>query len=166
MFLPKNGRLNWYSQMKKKWKNSVNFWHQKLTMEVQFWHFLTNRHSSAEFFNIFPLSMLILCQKSCFFRTHHLRNSTTELILNLKVWVSIEIFSAPKPLTMQFWLWGMERKRARIIGWSKIPGVPTGAMRGTLKWPEMSIFVELLTNLWCLWCNSNFLLKIDKNNTE
>ena len=78
----------------------------------------------------------------------------------LKVWVSIEIFSAQKLLTMRFWLWGMERKRARIIGWSKIPGVPTGAMRGTLKWPEISIFVELLTNLWCLWCKDWFEMNV------
>ena len=27
------------------WKNAVDFWHQKLTLRVQFWHFLTNRNS-------------------------------------------------------------------------------------------------------------------------
>ena len=27
-------------------KNSINFWHPKLTLKVQFWHFLTNCHYS------------------------------------------------------------------------------------------------------------------------
>ena len=26
------------------WKNSVDFWHRKLTLKVQFWHFLRPRH--------------------------------------------------------------------------------------------------------------------------
>ena len=36
---------------------------QKLTLKVQFLHFLTNCHSSTDFF---PSSILILGQKSCF----------------------------------------------------------------------------------------------------
>jgi hypothetical protein len=36
MFLSKNGLLNWYYSMKKKSKNSADFWHQKLTLKVQF----------------------------------------------------------------------------------------------------------------------------------
>ena len=41
-FFTKNGLLNWYSQMIFFWKNSVDFWHRKLTLKVRFWHFLTN----------------------------------------------------------------------------------------------------------------------------
>ena len=60
--LTKDGLLNWYSPMKKKIKkNSVDFWHQKLTLKVQFWHFLSNLHSSID-----TLSMLILGRESCF----------------------------------------------------------------------------------------------------
>ena len=31
----KNGLLNWYFSMKKKWKDSDNFWHRKLTLKVR-----------------------------------------------------------------------------------------------------------------------------------
>ena len=49
------------------WKISVDFWLRKLTLKVRFWHFLTNHNSSTDFFlKIFPLSVLILGQKSCF----------------------------------------------------------------------------------------------------
>ena len=48
------------------WKNSVYFRHQKLTLKVRFWHFLTNPNSLTDFFLIFPLSTLILCKKSWF----------------------------------------------------------------------------------------------------
>ena len=46
--------------------------HQKLGIILEnkvvqkFWHFLTNRKSSTDFFKKNPLSMLILGQKSCF----------------------------------------------------------------------------------------------------
>jgi hypothetical protein len=30
------------------WKNSINFWHPKLTLKVRFWHFLTNRNPSKD----------------------------------------------------------------------------------------------------------------------
>ena len=47
------------------WKNSVNFWHGKLTLKVQFWHFLMNRNSSTNFYvDSWPKFLL--------FRTHHL----------------------------------------------------------------------------------------------
>ena len=32
------------------WKNSVDFWHRKLTLKVQFWHFLTNHNSLQDCF--------------------------------------------------------------------------------------------------------------------
>ena len=35
MFLRKNGLLNWYFSMKKNEKNSVGFWHWKLTLKGQ-----------------------------------------------------------------------------------------------------------------------------------
>ena len=37
------------------WKNSINFWHPKLTLKVQFWHFLTNCHYLKEVFKDFSL---------------------------------------------------------------------------------------------------------------
>ena len=37
--LSKNVLLNWYSSMKKNEKDSDNFWHRKLTLNVKFWHF-------------------------------------------------------------------------------------------------------------------------------
>ena len=45
--------------------NAVDFWHHKLTLKVQFWHFLMN-HNSLTDSKKFPVSMLILGQKSCF----------------------------------------------------------------------------------------------------
>ena len=36
--------LNWYSSMKKIWKNLVDFWHRKLTLKVPFQHFSTEPH--------------------------------------------------------------------------------------------------------------------------
>jgi len=48
------------------WKNSVDFWHQKLTLKVRFWHFLMNCNSSTDCLKRNPLSMSILGQKSCF----------------------------------------------------------------------------------------------------
>ena len=49
----------------------VDFLHQKLTLKVQFWHFLMNHNSSTDLKKN-PLSMLnqllILGQKSCFLR--------------------------------------------------------------------------------------------------
>ena len=44
------------------WKNSVNFWHRKLTLKVQFRHFLMDHHRII--LKQFPLSMSILGQKS------------------------------------------------------------------------------------------------------
>ena len=61
---------------KKKWSSkltfinvffySLNFWLQKLTLKVWFWHFLSNCYSSPDFLKKNPLRMLILCQKTCF----------------------------------------------------------------------------------------------------
>ena len=42
MSLTKNVFLNWYSPMKKSEKDSNDFWHRKLTLNVKFWHFLTH----------------------------------------------------------------------------------------------------------------------------
>ena len=61
--------------------NSVDFWHQKLTLKVRFWHFLTNCHSLTEFFNFFSFEYVDSWPKILLFRTHHLWNYTTELIL-------------------------------------------------------------------------------------
>ena len=32
------------------WKNSVDFWHRKLTLKVRFGHFLTNHNSAQDYF--------------------------------------------------------------------------------------------------------------------
>ena len=42
--LTTNGLLNWYSSMKINWKISVDFWHRKLTLKLQFRHFSTEPH--------------------------------------------------------------------------------------------------------------------------
>ena len=44
---------------------SMNYVHQKLTLELPFWHFLTN-HNSLTDLKKNPLSMFILGQNSCF----------------------------------------------------------------------------------------------------
>ena len=44
------------------WKNSINFWHRKLTLKVQFRHFLTTGAPRILKIQRFPLSMLILGQ--------------------------------------------------------------------------------------------------------
>ena len=47
------------------WKNSVDLWHRKLTLKVQFRHFLRNHNSLQDCLKQFPSSMLILGQNSC-----------------------------------------------------------------------------------------------------
>ena len=66
--------------------NSVDFWNQKLTLKLQFWHFLTNCRSSTEFFSF---EYVDSWPKILLFRTHHLWNSTTELILiySVTLWI-------------------------------------------------------------------------------
>ena len=47
MSITKHMLLNWYSSMKKKIeKDSDDFLHWKLTLNVKFWHFLTAHHQS------------------------------------------------------------------------------------------------------------------------
>jgi len=65
----------------KKYPNSVDFWHQKLTLKVQFWHFLTNRNSSTDFFKENSFEYVDSWPKKLLLRTHHTWNSTTELTL-------------------------------------------------------------------------------------
>ena len=88
MFLPKNGLLNWYSYMIFFWKNSLDFWHWKLTLEIQFWHFLTKFNTSKESFKNNFLWVCRFLAKILLFRTHHLWNSTTELIFSSSLLVS------------------------------------------------------------------------------
>ena len=63
------------------WKNSVDFWHRKLTLKVWFWHFLTNWCSPYSQNTTVSFEHVDVSAKSLHFRTHHLLNSTTELIL-------------------------------------------------------------------------------------
>ena len=63
------------------WKNSVDFWHRKWTLKVQFWHFLTNCNSLKDFLKENSLKYVDSWPKILLFRTHHLRKSMTELIL-------------------------------------------------------------------------------------
>ena len=70
-----------------KWKKkSVHFWLQKFTLKIRFWHFLTNQHSLTELFLIFFL-WVDSWPKILLFTTHHLLNSTTELILLPSDWI-------------------------------------------------------------------------------
>ena len=63
-------------------KKSKKFrWFLTSKNKVWFWHFLTNCHSSTEFFNFFSFELVDSWPKILLFRTHHLWNSTTELIL-------------------------------------------------------------------------------------
>ena len=48
------------------WKNSVDFWHRKLTLKVDFGTFCRTVIQQPIFLKKFPLSMSILGQKSCF----------------------------------------------------------------------------------------------------
>ena len=61
-------------------KKSIYFWHWKLSLKVQFWPFLLNCNSSKDFF-FNSVEYVDSWPKSLLFRTHHLWNSTTELIL-------------------------------------------------------------------------------------
>ena len=63
------------------WKNSVDFWHRKLTLKVWFRHFLTNHNSLQNWFKTIFLEHVDSWAKILLFRTHHLWNSTTDLIL-------------------------------------------------------------------------------------
>ena len=36
------------------WKNSIIFWHPKLTLKVRFWHFLTDTYTRKIILKIFP----------------------------------------------------------------------------------------------------------------
>ena len=63
--LEKNGLLNWYSYMIFFWKNIFYFWHRKLTLKVQFRHFLQTIIHCCIVLKQFPLSMFILGQQSC-----------------------------------------------------------------------------------------------------
>ena len=49
--LSKNVLLNWYSWMKKIEKNSNYFLRRKLTLKVEFWHFLTPPHYTLHQFS-------------------------------------------------------------------------------------------------------------------
>ena len=70
----------------KKWSPKLiflnNFWHKKLTLKVQFWHFLTNHNSLQDCLKTISVEHVDSWAKILRFRTHHLWNSTTELTLN------------------------------------------------------------------------------------
>ena len=63
------------------WKNSVDFWHRKLTLKVRFRHFLMNHYSSQGCFKTISFEHVESWAKILHFRTHHLKNYTTELTL-------------------------------------------------------------------------------------
>ena len=70
------------------WKNSVDFWHQKLTLKVRFWHFLMNHNSLTDSLKKISFEYVDSWPKILLFRTHHLWNSTTEPIT---IWNTILI---------------------------------------------------------------------------
>ena len=77
--LQKNGLLNWYSSMDFfSWKNSVDFWHKKLTLKLRFWHFLKNHNSSHDSSKTISFEHVDSWAKILKIRTHHLWNYTTE----------------------------------------------------------------------------------------
>ena len=49
------------------WKNSVDFWHRKLTLKVPFRHFLMNHNSSQDFSNSFLWECWFLGKKLAFY---------------------------------------------------------------------------------------------------
>ena len=53
------------------WKNSADFWHRKLTLKVQFRHFLTNHNSSQDCFKTISFEHVDFWAKSLHFRTYH-----------------------------------------------------------------------------------------------
>ena len=55
-----------------------------MTLKVQFLHFLTNHNSSQGCFKTITFEYIDSWAKILHFRTHHLKNSTTELTLVLK----------------------------------------------------------------------------------
>ena len=63
------------------WNFFVNFWHKKLTLKVRFRHFLTNWCSPYFQNKTVSFEHVDSWAKSLHFRTHHLENSTTKLIL-------------------------------------------------------------------------------------
>ena len=64
-------------------KNDVDFWHRKLTLKVQFRHFVTNHNSSQDCFKTISFEHIDPWAKLLHFRTHHLQYSTTELTLKV-----------------------------------------------------------------------------------
>ena len=66
------------------WKDSVDAWHRKLTLKVQFWHFLTSHNSLTDYLKKKYFEHVDSWPKILLFRTHqhHVWNSTTELILH------------------------------------------------------------------------------------
>ena len=78
IYLTKTGLQNWYSTMKEKSKKSVDFWPWKY---VPFLHFLSNCYSSTDLFKKFSFEYVDSLPKILLLMTHHLWNSTSELIL-------------------------------------------------------------------------------------
>ena len=61
------------------WKNTIDFWHRKLTLKVRFWQILMNHNC----FKKDSFEHIDSWAKILHFRTHHLENSTIELHLKL-----------------------------------------------------------------------------------
>ena len=53
-------------------KNSIDFWHRKLTLKEQFRHFLTNHNSLQDHFKTIFFEHVDSWAKILHFRTHHL----------------------------------------------------------------------------------------------
>ena len=75
------------------WKNSINFWHPRLTLKVQFWHFLTNCHYSWDFFKDFSLVPCWFLAKKLAFKDppslkFHDRTDITGQVSGYKKWVN------------------------------------------------------------------------------
>ena len=62
-------------------KNSVNFWRRKLTLKVQFWHFLMNHTSLQDCSKTISFEYVDSWAKILHLKPHHPKNSTTELTL-------------------------------------------------------------------------------------
>ena len=64
-------------EFKKRENNIDDFWHQKSTLKVRFWHFLTNCKSLMDFYSF---DYVDAWTKILLLGTYHLWNSTTKLI--------------------------------------------------------------------------------------
>ena len=83
MSINKNVLLNWYSSMKKKYKDPIDFWNRKLPLKVKLWHFLTPPHYTNSQNSIIFFGYVVFWQKSFLILYTPLGNSTIGIAINV-----------------------------------------------------------------------------------